>query len=296
MLDYKLIEALATVVEEGGFERATQKLHLTQSAVSQRIKLLEEQSGQILLIRSTPPKATAAGQRVLTHYLKVKRLEDDLLDVFDQTTKEDFAVLPIGINDDSLATWFLAAIFPFLQEERVLLDLRADDQEQTQHLLKVGEVIGCISSNEQPIQGCRVDYIGTMNYRLLSTPGYAEKWFPGGLNLESVRHAPAVIFSSKDELHDKMFRRIFQKPPSKIPTHYFPSSERFVDFITLGLAYGMLPDLQSKPLLKSGQLIELAPSCPIPAKLYWHCWNLKSCMLKNFTTNLIKQARLFLDE
>ena len=295
MLDYKHIEALATVVMEGGFERAARKLRLTQSAVSQRVKQLEEQSGQILLIRTTPPKATAAGQRVLKHYLQVQRLEEDLLDDFSAVPGEDFAVLPIGINDDSLATWFLEAVSLFLQAEKVLLDLRTDDQEQTQRLLKIGKVVGCISSNKQPIQGCRVDYLGTMNYRLLSTPAYAEKWFPQGLSPESVVRAPAILFSRKDELQAKLFRRIFPDPPSKIPTHYFPSSEKFVDFITLGLAYGMLPDVQSKPLLKSGRLIELAPAGPVPIKLYWHCWNLKSRLLNRFTTNLVKQAKSVLD-
>ena len=54
MLDYKHIEALAKVIQEGGFERAAQALFLTQSAVSQRVRQLEESSGQILKTSLSP--------------------------------------------------------------------------------------------------------------------------------------------------------------------------------------------------------------------------------------------------
>ena len=68
MLDYKLLEALAQVVQSGGFDKAAQELHITQSAVSQRVKLLEGQTGQILLARTTPPRATEAGRNLLKHF------------------------------------------------------------------------------------------------------------------------------------------------------------------------------------------------------------------------------------
>ena len=90
MFDYKLIEALAAVLQEGGFDRAAKALHLTQSAVSQRVKLLEEQTGQILLARTTPPQPTPAGQKLLKHSLQIKRLEDDLRDPIGNQTKVIF--------------------------------------------------------------------------------------------------------------------------------------------------------------------------------------------------------------
>ena len=74
MFDYKLLAALAAVVEQGGFERAAQVLGLSQSAVSQRIKLLEARVGQPVLQRSTPPAATELGQRLLNHVQQVSWL------------------------------------------------------------------------------------------------------------------------------------------------------------------------------------------------------------------------------
>ena len=298
MLDYKLLEAMVAVVQEGGFEKAAQVLHLTQPAVSHRVKLLEELTGQILLVRTSPPKPTPAGQRMIKHCLQVKGLEKNLLDMMSPSSQEDFVSMAVGINDDSLAIWFIKAVQPFLEQERVVLDMRVDDQEQTHRLLRDGEVMGCISSQDQPMQGCRTDKLGKMDYRLFATPDFATRWFPDGFNAEAVRRAPAVIFNRKDNLHGRLIRMLLGtgSVPDNIPVHYIPSSDRFVDFVALGFAYGVIPDQQSVPLVRAGKLINLVPSCKIPVELYWHCWNLKSRVLEKFTRNLVRQARMMLGE
>ena len=290
MLDYKLLEAVAVVVREGGFDKAAQVLHLTQSAVSQRVKLLEEYVGQILLARTSPPTPTAAGRRILKHYLQVKRLEDDLVDSWSPQTRDEFVSLSIGINSDSLATWFVEAVRPFLEEVQVVLDLKADDQDQTLQMLRDGEVAGCISSLDQVVQGCRLEYLGCMDYQVFATPGFAARWFPDGFDLAAVRRAPILVFNRLDMLHHKLFRTAFGEVPADVPIHYLPSTEKFPEFITLGFAYGLLPHQQSEPLLAAGRIVELAPSCKIPVKLYWHCWNLKSDILEKLTRTLVNRA------
>ena len=294
MLDYKLLEALAVVVQEGGFDKAARMLHITQSAVSQRVKLLEEQTGQVLLARTTPPRATPAGRLMLKHYLQVKRLEDDLVGSLIPASSEDFVSIPVGINADSLATWFIEAVRQFLEQEQVVLDLRVADQEQTHRFLRDGEVLGCVSTQDQPMQGCRIAHLGGMDYRLLATPVFASRWFPDGLNIESVRRAPALIFGREDDLHNKVFRKALGEIPAAIPTHYVPSTEKFPEFIASSFAYGMLPDQQSAGLINSGQLIDLAPRSHIRVELYWHCWNLKSQLLENLTHILVSQAQMLL--
>ena len=296
MLDYKLIEALAMVAMEGGFDKAAKALHITQSAVSQRLKLLEELTGQVLIARTTPPQATLAGRKLLKHYLQVKQLEDDLLGAMNEPGNKGFTSIAIGINADSLALWLLEAIHPFLLEERVLLDIRVNDQDQTHQLLKNGEVIGCISTQEQPMQGCRIEYIGRMYYHMMASPEFAAQWFPTGLNVEDVRRAPAIIFDRQDELHHKLLLQALKEVPSTFPTHYVPSVEKFADFIALGLAYGMLPDQQSIPLVNTGKIVDLSPDCHVPVELYWHCWNLKSDLLEKLTQNLIRKTKTFFEE
>ena len=288
MFDYKLIQALAMVVREGGFEKAAGTLNITQSAVSQRVKLLEEQMGQILLSRTTPPQATPPGRKLLKHYQQVKRLEDDLLNETGNVGSKRFTLLAVGINADSLATWLLEAVHPFLMEERVLLDIRTEDQEQTHRLLKDGDVIGCISTQEKPIQGCRIDFVGRMNYQMYAAPEFAHRWFPGGLAVADACNAPAIIFNRKDELHQKLFLRALGEVPAPIPASYIPSSEKFADAIVLGLGYGMLPLQQSQPFVRAGKLVDLAPGYSVPVELYWHCWNLKSKLLEKFSQQLVR--------
>jgi LysR family transcriptional regulator (chromosome initiation inhibitor) len=232
---------------------------------------------------------------MLKHYLRVKRLEDDLLGEVEDKAGRDFTSLAVGINADSLATWFLDAIRRFLVEEKVLLDIRVDDQEQTHRLLRDGEVVGCISTQERPMQGCRMAYLGRMRYRLLATPGFAAGWFPRGLTIEEAGKAPILIFNRKDELHQKLFLQALGEAPDPLPTLYVPSSEKFADIIASGLAYGMLPDQQSRTLIEEGRLIDLAPDCHVPVKLYWHCWNLKSNLLEELTRDLIEQSDHHLD-
>ena len=296
MLDYKLIEALAAVVQEGGFEKAAKALYITQSAISQRVKLLEDQTGQILLARGTPPRATPYGLKMLKHYLQVKRLEDDLAGEMNENADPGFSSLAIGVNADSLATWFVDAIRPFLLEKRVVLDIRVDDQEQTHRLLRDGEVVGCLSTQEQPMQGCRVDYLGCMNYRLMAAREFAAAWFPNGLTEPDVLKAPAVIFNRKDELHHRFLRQVLGKTLGPIPIFYVPSSEKFVDFIASGLAYGLLPDQQISPSDRKSRMIDLVPNSHARVKLYWHCWNLKSPLLEDLTQYLGQSAKKLLEE
>ncbi len=296
MLDYKLIEAMAMVAREGGFDKAAKVLHITQSAVSQRVKLLEEQTGQIVLARTTPPRTTSAGRNLLKHYLQVKQLEDDLFAEMDTQADKGYTSLAVALNADSLATWFLEAIQSFVGKEGILLDIRVDDQEQTHRLLKNGDVVGCVSTKDQPLQGCRLEYIGRMNYQMLAAPEFAKKWFPAGLTIANVCRAPAIIFNRKDELHHKLFQQVLGEVPDGIPANYIPSSEKFADFMAMGLGYGMLPCQQSEPFIRTGRLVDLAPDYTVPVKLYWHCWNLKSRLLDKLTEQLTFKAKKILDE
>jgi len=186
MFDYKLLEAMAMVAEAGGFDKAARVLCLTQSAVSQRIRILEELFGQVLIVRSTPPRLTVAGNNILLHYRQVKHLEKELLDTLLPSADDGFSTLAIGINADSLATWFPDASRSFIKENKLLLDLRVDDQEETHKLLKSGDVVGSISSDRNPVQGCKLLYLGQMEYLLVASPEFERLWFKDGFSAETV--------------------------------------------------------------------------------------------------------------
>lgn len=294
MLDYKLIEAFAKVVSEGGFERAAKVLFITQSAVSQRIRQLEDLSGQLLLTRSSPPQPTSSGRALLKHYQQVKLLEDGLAAELTAEEEQGPTTLAIGINADSLASWFIDSIQPLLRQFNLLIDLRVDDQEQTHMFLREGEVVGCISNEARPMQGCRVEFLGVMRYRLLATAEFISRWFPDGLSLAAVEQAPAVIFNRKDRLHYRFLEKHLSTLPASFPCHQIPAPEQFLQVIADGYSYGMVPDWQSIALRNSGELQELIPGAEFPVELYWHCWNLQSPPLQMFTAQLVRGAQQLL--
>lgn len=287
MYDYKLLEALAMVVRENGFEKAADKLCITQSAVSQRIKGLEELTGQILITRGSPPEPTVMGKRLIKHYHQVKRLEDELLH------NDKPSSLSIGLNADSLATWFLPAINPYLEEENIFMELKVDDQDQTGLLLKNGEVAGCISSADSAIQGCNIHYLGKMEYALVSTPVFYRKWFKNGLSSGALEKAPAVIFNRRDKLHQQYLDQYADTVPENFPRHFVPSSEKFLTMILKGHSYGVVPLIQCREFLESRELT-LVEEERIHVHLYWHHWKIDSRQIKQLTEVLLQYSKNYL--
>lgn len=290
MLDYKLIEALAAVLDQGSFEKAARQLFITQSATSQRVKLLEERMGQALVVRSAPVRSTEAGRMLLRHFRQVLQLENDLRDTL-QMQAAPFVTLPLALNSDSLALWFIKAMTPLLRAEGLLLDLHVDDQERTHDLLRNGEVLGCLSARSAPMQGCKCIYLGRMDYYCLATPEFAQRWFPRGLTREAAEQAPAVLFNRRDELHDQFLANHMQPPPLGYPRHYCPSTEHFHTLIVEGLAYGLSPHQQALPDLERGALVEIAPGAVERVPLYWRHWNLKGGLVERLAVHLENQGK-----
>ena len=289
MIDYRLLAALSAVIDEGGFERAAQVLHLTQSAVSQRVRQLEERLGQVLLVRAQPPEPTAAGRQLLKHYHQVRLLESALPVSLLNESDDASLTLPLGINADSLSTWFWQAGGELLARRKVLFDLRVDDQDVTQQMLKRGEVSGCISAAATPLQGCRSVYLGTMIYRLLARPDFVLRWFPQGLTAQAVKTAPVAIFSRHDALQYRLLRQVLGPKLPVVPAHYIPSPEAFIEAVRRGHAYGAIPDQQSDPWLQNGELVEVT-SGQEDVRLYWHCWNIASDLLDDLEQCLRRVA------
>ncbi len=294
MIDYKLLNALAMVVQEGGFERAAKVLLLTQSAVSQRIRLLEDQCGQLLLTRTTPPQPTAAGTAFLKHYQQVRMLETGLNQALTGTAQVRPQQLAIGINADSLDYWFFDAVAPLLKETNLLIDLRVADQEQTQRYLRDGDVVGCISTESRAMSGCRVDALGQMHYRMLATPEFISRWFPDGVTDSALEQAPAVLFNRSDSLHQKFLDRYLSPHPYTVPANYIPAPNQYLQVIEAGCCYGMVPAWQGQNLQDSGVLHELIPGAEISVELYWHRWNIAAPALELLTGALLECGKKYL--
>ncbi len=283
MLDYRQLQALASVIEAQSFDKAARRLNLTQSAVSQRVKLLEQSLGQLLIIRAQPLRPTEAGQQLLRHYRQISLLQSELLQSLGDAQDQGFTKLAIGLNADSLATWFLAALAPLMQQSKLLLELRVDDQDQTHHFLRQGKVIGCISASDQPMQGTSCTPLGITRYRALASIEFKQRYFShaqtdtagwrNGIDPKQFLQAPAIEFNQKDELQDRYLKTFFAID-GDYPRHRVPSPHGFIDLILRGYGWGMVPDQQSQPLIDQGEACEISPGDSLDVPLYWHSWNL----------------------
>lgn len=295
MFDMRQLAALAAVVEEKSFERAAQRLFVTQSAVSQRIKQLEQRLGQVLVKRTVPVQATETGQKILRYYRQLSLLEDELLQDLSQQDAQGFTTLSIGLNADSLETWFPDAVAQLVHEQRLLLDLKVDDQDVTQQLLKDGEVVGCITASGKAIPGCQCVPLGVVPYRSLASPEYLQRYFPDGVVAEGFRRAPVAEFSHKDQLQNRYLQQYFGLGPHEYPRHRIPSSQMFCGIIERGLACGMLPDQQGQPLIEQGLAVDMTPGRYLAVPLYWHVWNLGSRLIRALTDAVVLEAEKQLD-
>ena len=290
-LDYKLLRALDAVLQEQNFDRAAKSLHITQSAISQRIKQLEQQFAEPLLIRSQPLQATPLGQKLLAHYRQVHQLELELAGELAPVEPQGPIRISIAVNADSLATWFLPAIAPLLEQHPIELNLLVDDENRTLDKVREGQAFGAVSLHAQPLAGCCVDQLGEMHYLLTASPAFVARHFPHGLTREALAKAPAVAFDQRDDMHISFMREHFGLEPGGYPCHTVRSSEAFVAMAEQGLAYCLIPELQIREQLAAATLVNLSPPHRLTECLYWHRWVLEKGLHKQLSQRLIDQGR-----
>ncbi|MBQ0918899.1 LysR family transcriptional regulator ArgP [Hydrogenophaga aromaticivorans] len=293
--DPDALECLAAIIEEGGFERAAQRLSITQSAVSQRLRALEAQVGTVLIVRSRPLKPTPAGQLMLKH-AKMQRLlradlEKDLKELAPSSTgngREEERI-SVAINADSIATWALPALNG-LAQGGLPIEIITDDQEFTHEWLREGQVLGCVTSLGQALRGCKMEALGSMGYVVVAQAAYAAAHCPKGLNAHNFHKLPFVAFNRKDHLQHGFVEQAFELPRVMLKQLFVPSSEGQVRAVRAGWGVSVLPELSVHELIASGELVNLAPRHRLEVALYWHCWNLSSDVLDALSSALRSAA------
>ena len=291
-----LLETLAVVVEAGTFDAAAQRLNVTPSAVSQRVKVLEQQLGRVLVVRSKPVRPTESGEALVRLARQLSLLEHDATAALrlEGDAPDDggpaFTSIPIAVNADSLATWILPALARVAAENDIIVDLHREDQERTAGLLVAGTVMAAVTSRSHPIPGCTVTALGAMSYRPVAAPAFAARWFGTGFDAAALAVAPVVDFDRTDELQSRYLRAASVRTLSP-PRHYVPASSEFAQAILLGMGWGMLPRAQADAAVASGALVDLDPSGAVEVPLYWQQWNLRSPALDAVAEAVTAEAR-----
>ncbi|MER6330939.1 LysR family transcriptional regulator ArgP [Streptomyces sp. NPDC001034] len=266
------VRTLLAVVDEGTFDAAAAALHVTPSAVSQRVKALEQRTGRVLLQRTKPVRPTESGAVVVRYARQLARLERDAWGELGLDGAGEPTRVSVAVNADSLATWFLPALS---RAPGLCFELHREDEGHTAVLLREGLVMAAVTSSPDPVPGCTARPLGRMRYLPVAEPEFARTRIAGHPLVESLSAAPVVVFDRKDDFQDGYVRRLGGVSAGPL-RHYVPTSEGFLDAVAAGLGWGMVPEVQARPLLDDGRLSLLAPGAWMDVTLYWQQWKLHS--------------------
>ena len=275
------LATLLAIVDTGTFDAAARRLHLTPSAVSQRVKALEAEVGQVVVVRSTPCRATSAGEALVRLARQQGLLESEALAglVTDGRSRVD---LPIVVSADSMSTWFGAVLTEAAEWEDVVLRLRVEDQDHSARLLRSGEVLAAVTSDPTPVQGCSTEPLVTMRYLPAAAPQLVERHRAGrGFDWGAM---PLVRFNDKDDIQQRILER--HGVTGSPPTHEVPDGGGFVTAVRSGLGWGALLTTQLAPLLDAGELVRLGSRDHVDVPLYWQRWRLPSAHLDRLSESV----------
>jgi LysR family transcriptional regulator, chromosome initiation inhibitor len=307
-LDPDQLEALAAAVSEGTFDAAARALHVTPSAVSQRVKALETSVGQVLVTRSKPVRATTPGETLLRAARQIQAVSADALrDLGAENAGAGPSVVALAVNADSLDTWFLAALAGLAGLDGLdgltgldgldgldgaVFDLRREDENRTAELLRRGEVMAAVTTSSHPVPGCAVRRLGAMRYAPRASAAFRARWFPDGLTVAALARAPVVLLDRDDTIQHRYLRRR-ARTPLHPPCHYVPESGPFFQAVRLGFGWGMIPDLQlaQDP---GADLVDLDPAGAMDVELYWQQWRVAGPTLERVSQAVQATAAQFL--
>lgn len=286
-LDLAQLRALRATVDAGTLDAAAEALHVTPSAVSQRLKALEVATGRVLLVRSRPVRVTTAGRAVLRLARQVDLLAAETANEIADEPAHAPVEMAIAVNADSLGTWLLPALADL--RESMTFDLHREDQDQTALLLREGTVVAAVTAAEQPVGGCTSTPVGVLRYRPAATPAFAQRWFPDGVTAAALGRAPVVHFDRDDDLQ-RRFLRERGDGSADMAAHHVPTTDGFEQAVLAGFGWGMLSEAQLGRL-DPGEVTLLDPQAIVDVPLFWQRWKLRSPSLDRLTEVVVAAGR-----
>jgi LysR family transcriptional regulator (chromosome initiation inhibitor) len=291
MLDYISLSTVAAIAREGSFERAAQSLGVTRSAVSQRVRAIEETLGTALILRGQPCTATPAGLLLCAHVERVRLLEGEISGALAGTTQPGPPTLRIAINADSLATWVMPALAAFTASGTALVDIVLDNEDRTADRLRAGDVLAAITADAAPVQGCKTIALGALTYAAVASPAFMRKHFGGGVTSAALQTAPALRFNHADLLQMRWIAAHGAARVTPGPANWIPSAQGFVDAALCGMGWGMNPLTAIADHLEAGRLVELLPGRHVDVKLHWQHARIGTTLLAALTQQIRLAAR-----
>lgn len=276
------LRTFLAVLELGTFDAAARALHISASAVSQRIKAMEQAAGQVLLQRTTPIQATAPGEVVHKLARQLRQLEADAAAELGVAGTAPVPI-PVAVNADSLATWFVDALAAVPAGSGLTFEVLREDEQHSAGLLRSGEVMAAVTAAPDAVQGCSVAPLGSLRYRAVASSAFMRRWFPGGFSAGRFADAPTLQFDRSDTLQSNFLAAVTGGSPAG-PQHFIPDTVQFAAAVRAGLGWGLMPEAHCAQGLRDASLVELVPGRVTGVPLYWQRWKIQSAALDLLTT------------
>lgn len=285
-MNLEQVRALAAIIETGSFELAARSLHLTPSAVSQRVRALETSVGQVVVRRGSPCIPTDAGAVLVRLARQVELLEDESRELLGVTRRAP-VVLRVAVDADSLDTWLGHAVEAGAAWDDTRLRFSVVDEGRSLRLLREGAVGAAIATQPTPVPGCQAFPLGSMRYVPVAAPGLvARHTLPdGGLDWERL---PVLRFDDDDLLQETYL--VARDVTPTAPPWQIPSSPALRTALLAGVGWLFLPESSVGEDLAEGRLVTLTDEV-VDVPLHWHVWKVPSHRLERLNAAVVAAAR-----
>jgi LysR family transcriptional regulator, chromosome initiation inhibitor len=299
MFDYSQLEALIAVSREGSFDGAARTLGLTPSAISQRIRKLEERVGAVLVKRVGDPVPTALGRLMCCHAETVRMLESQFLSSPGWSAPvsgvKDVRIR-IAVGEANLSSWFIEALkHDAADATQKQLDLVIPSDGDVCAALKSGEALAALSFEKRALHGFKSVHLGTLVFRATASPDFIRRYFPGGLTPDALARAPSLRHPCWESLIEQWTTQVCGAPTA-LNGHTIPSFYGSVAACRSGLAWGLNPSTMVDQLIQDGRLVELANGVVVKREVHWHYALLIADLLKPLTKSIRQAAICVLDQ
>lgn len=292
--DYRAIEALNAVIEMQGFDLAAKCLHITQSAVSQRIKSLQTNYSDPIIIREQPYRPTALGEMLIAHFKRIEALEKYTRNEITEPNARQ--TIEIAINYDGLQSWMTNMVRDSTKLTNCILRIISDDDDRVLSHLRSGHSSIAFCSDKQKQSNCHVSHVGDIKYSLVASPSFYDQYFKGNDLKKSLSSAPGILFDNHDQLHQYYLKKHFNITKKQPPYHYIPSIHSMSELISAGIGYTLIPEMTIKSKLAKKELVNIAPSHPWYMPVYMHSWSLQHERHSSLVDYLYNQAKNIISE
>jgi len=291
MMDYPHLITLLAVEKEGTFGSAAAALGMSKSAISQKIRLLEQRLGRVTFERN-PTRPTPLGRRLCRHIENVQFLETKLFLTYGDLFKNnefELTSIKIAINDDIQSRCLLDTLDPITKSQsQFLFDVVISREQDALEALRHGNVRAAISSINFPIPDVTTHYLGSQAYVATASPSFLKDFFSSGVTEENLISAPSISYSQNPSLGTRVLKERFGNA-IPLPSHLLPSSHGVLNSCLDGFAWGMNPLHLAQEHLASGKLVNLWPDKNIEVPLYWHVTSIVEELLDG-VTQTVRQA------